>query len=204
MRGFRRMKPVCRNVIAVALLVWALLYPPGKTGAEVFHSRESALRLAFPDAERVEKRELFLSEDDADAVSALSGTSPRSRMITVYAGTRDSRIVGYAFIETHKVRSLPETVLLVVYPDGRLRSIHLLAFHEPPEYAPTQRWLDQFTDRRLEKSLSLRGNIDGISGATLTANAITASVRKILAVFEVALGSEAAAGPGNGGEIMSD
>ena len=65
----------------------------------------------------------------------------------------------------------------------------MLAFHEPPEYAPTDRWLRQFEGRPLNSELSLRGEVDGITGATLTANAITATVRSILAVFNVAVGS---------------
>ena len=46
-----------------------------------------------------------------------------SRLVTMYVGRKDGAIVGYAFIETHTVRSLPETILVVIDPDGRSRGV---------------------------------------------------------------------------------
>jgi len=174
----------------LALLLPCVVLPlPAVVHAEVFHSRESALRLAFPGADDVVKREVFLDAEEKTDVEQRARVELQSRLITVYVGLKRQSVVGYAFIETHKVRSLSETILVVIDPDGLARGVHLLAFHEPPEYAPTVRWLDQFEGRPLSDELSLRGDIDGISGATLTANSITASVRRILAVFEVAVES---------------
>ena len=175
--------------------IWCLLLcissaaVPGGVSAEVFHSKESALRLAFPDADAVEKKEIFLSGEESEKVGRLAGVKLKSRLVTVYIGRKEERVLGYAFIDTHKVRSLPETLLVVLDRDGLTRGVYMLAFHEPPEYAPTDRWLRQFEGRPLNSELSLRGEVDGITGATLTANAITATVRSILAVFNVAVGS---------------
>lgn len=175
-------KPHVALVIYLALALTAATLP-----AEVFHSKESALRLAFPTADNVVKRELFLSTDQRRDVEQLAHVKLASRMITLYVGSKNGEVLGYAFIETHTVRSLPETILVIIHPDGRTRAVHMLAFHEPAEYAPTVRWLGQFEEMRLDNDLSLRGHVDGISGATLTANSITAAVRRILAVFEVAV-----------------
>jgi hypothetical protein len=193
-----------RQMLAVVTVICTVLFLHGTGRTEVYHSRESALRLAFPEAEKVEKRELFLSSAQAADVERLAGVKLPSRLVTAYIGTAGGRVIGYAFIETHKVRSLPETVLLVVYPDGRAKAVHMLAFHEPVEYAPTERWLGQFAGRPLDESLSLRGGVDGITGATLTANAITASVRRVLAVFRVAVGDAAAGGAGNTEEVSDN
>lgn len=184
--------------ISGLLFCLVLAVAAGRVEGEVFHSRESALRLAFPGADRVEKRELFLDSGEVDRAAQLAGTKLSSRMVTAYVGIEDNRITGYAFIETHKVRSLPETILVVVDPDAHTRGVHLLAFHEPPEYAPPERWLRQFDGRPLGDALSIRGDVDGITGATLTANAITAAVRRILAVYEVAVDSRENEAPGAG------
>lgn len=159
--------------------------------AEVFHSRESALRLAFPGADRVEKREVFLDADDAAEVERLARSPLGSRLVTVYVGWRSGAIVGYAFIETHPVRTLPETIMLVVGSDGRIAGVHLLAFHEPPEYGPPPAWLRQYEGWTLRDELSLRGDIAGITGATLTAHSITAAVRRTLAVYRVGIATAA-------------
>lgn len=201
MKMIRKRRGRLLHAMAV-IVVTVCLHNAGR--AEVYHSRESALRLAFPGANNVEKRELFLSPAQAADVERMAGVKIPSRLVTVYVGTADAGVIGYAFIETHKVRSLPETVLLVVYPDGRAKAVHMLAFHEPPEYAPTERWLGQFAGKPLDQSLSLRGGVDGITGATLTANAITASVRRILAIFRVALGDPAAGGAGNTEDVSDN
>jgi hypothetical protein len=168
------------------LLVFALTTPTAAR-AEVFHSKESALRLAFPGADTVDKREIFLSGEQVEEVERLARVQVPSRLVTIYVGLENESPLGYAFIETHQVRTLPETILIVIDPGGRVRDIYMLAFHEPPEYGPSERWLGQFQGRPLTDDLSLRGDLAGIAGATLTATAITAAVRKTLATFRVAV-----------------
>lgn len=162
----------------------------------MFHSRESALRLAFPDADTVQKQELFLSREEAATAEREARVRLQSRLVTVYVGSREGKVTGYALIETHRVRSLPETIMAVIDPDGRVRAVHVLAFHEPPEYAPGERWLTQFEGHALDDDLRVRGDIDGITGATLTANALTASVRRLLAVFAAAVAGRIEGGAG--------
>jgi Na+-translocating ferredoxin:NAD+ oxidoreductase RnfG subunit len=181
-----------QGIYRSSLLCLLLVVLAGTMKAEVFHSKESALRLAFPGADTVDKRELFLSSEEAEQAERLARVELPSRLVTMYVGRKDDAVMGYAFIETHKVRSLPETIMVVLDPDGRTRGVYMLAFHEPPEYAPSDGWLRQFDGLPLTDKLSVRGDLDGITGATLTVNAITAAVRRILAVFEVAVGDSGA------------
>jgi hypothetical protein len=94
-------------------------------------------------------------------------------------------LLGYAYFETHDVRSLPETLMIVVGPDDRVAAVHVLAFHEPEAYLPHEAFLAQFAGRELDPELSLRTGIQGIAGSTFTANAVTAAVRRVLAVHQV-------------------
>jgi hypothetical protein len=166
---------------------------PARSG--VFHSRESALRLAFPGADEVEARDLFLSDAEAEKIERAARAPLTSRLVTVYVGRRGGEIAGYAFLDTHPVRTLPETLLVVLDAQGRLAGTHLLAFHEPPEYAPPERWLARFTGRDLGADLWSRRDIDALSGATLTAGAITAAIRRLLAVWQVELAPAASEPP---------
>ena len=61
----------------------------------------------------------------------------------------------------------------------------ILAFYEPLEYPPNERWLTQFDQARLTPDLRVGGRIAGITGATLTARAMTESVRKVLALYQI-------------------
>jgi Na+-translocating ferredoxin:NAD+ oxidoreductase RnfG subunit len=101
-------------------------------------------------------------------------------MIVRYAGPG-----GYAYFDTHRVRTLPETVMVVVTSDGKIDRIEILSFDEPPEYLPKERWMDQFDGRRLDDDLSLKRKIRPLSGASLSARAITNASRKVLALHKV-------------------
>lgn len=163
-------------------------------GAEVFHSRESALALAFGQGAEVASQELFLSEAAQAEAARRAGSSIETRLVQRYEGRESGRLLGHAYFETHQVRTLPETLMVVVGPDGIVTAVHVLAFHEPEAYLPHQGFLQQFTDRALDGELSLRTGIQGIAGSTFTANAVTAAVRRVLAVHAVVSGDPATGG----------
>lgn len=156
-------------------------------GATVYHSRDEALQLAFPDAERVQPKEFFLTAAQRAAIEEQAKSPLESDLLTVYIGYRGGQPIGYALFDTHIVRTLPETFLIVLSPQGAVTATHLLAFYEPAEYAPPQRWLGQFRDARLSSELRVGRSIAGITGSTLTAEAVTAGIRRALSIYAVLL-----------------
>ncbi len=153
---------------------------------EVFYSKEEALKLAFGDGASVEMLSLFPTEEQVVRIETLAKVKLESKLFSFYVGKKQGNIIGYAAIESHNVRTKPETLLVVIDPDGNLRQVVTLAFHEPPEYQPPERWFAQFVNRRLE-DLSFDKDIQGVAGATLSTRATLSSVRKVLAVFQVML-----------------
>jgi Na+-translocating ferredoxin:NAD+ oxidoreductase RnfG subunit len=85
---------------------------------------------------------------------------------------------------------VPEAFMVVLSPAGEVRSLRVLAFHEPLEYKPTDRWYRQFDDRSIESPLRVGGDVHGVVGATLSARATTRGVRRALAFYEILLHSE--------------
>lgn len=153
--------------------------------AEVFLSKQDALKAAFPAADRIEKRHFFLAKEQVERVRRLSGAELDSGLVTAYVGHRGAETLGYGFLTTHPVRTSPETLLVVVTPAGAVRDVLLLAFYEPPEYRPRRRWLEQFEGQRLGRELRVGRRIHGIAGATLTSRAATHGVRQALALYAV-------------------
>ncbi len=100
-------------------------------------------------------------------------------------GVAGEKVAGYAYFDTHRVRTLAETVMVVVNADGKVQKIDVLSFDEPPEYFPKRRWLDQILGRKLDDELSLSRAIRPMSGASLTGRAIVNASRKILALHHV-------------------
>jgi hypothetical protein len=153
--------------------------------AKVFHGRSEALELAFPGAERVESRTFVLDDSQAEAAEALARTPLESRLVTLYTGYEGERVVGYALIDLHTVRTRPEAFMVVLSREGAVQGLRMLAFHEPLEYLPAQGWLARFEGRTLDDDLRLGGGIDGIAGATLTSRAVTGGVRRALALHQL-------------------
>lgn len=193
---------------AAALALCALLLAAAPAAAEVFLSQREALALAFPDADRIERKNVLLDDQQAAAVERLSGAPLESKLVTLHQGFRGDELLGYALIDIHTVRTLPEAFMVVLTPEGRVASLRMLAFYEPSEYKPPDRFLAQFDARALEPELRLGGAIHGIAGSSLSARAVTTGVRRSLALYQVlvrgggegvALGSASGAPAGAGG-----
>ncbi len=171
--------------------LWLLLGVPllsAGADAKVYFSKNEALELAFPDADRVDRQSLVLDEAQVDAVQNRAKSELGSRIITLYTGWKGGQVQGYAFIDVHTVRTLPEAFLVVITPEGEIRSLRVLAFYEPPDYLPSDRWLRQFENRSLEPALRIGGHIHGIAGSTLSSHAVTGGVRRSLALFHELVG----------------
>ena len=59
-----------------------------------------------------------------------------SAVWTYYVGLASGAVTGYAYFDTHVVRTMPETMMAVLTPEGSVRSAELLAFAEPDDYLP--------------------------------------------------------------------
>lgn len=147
-------------------------------------SLDEALRVAFPPPARIERRSAFLSPADIEAVRKRAGPDVpvAQRVVTYYLARGKDSIVGVAYFDSHRVRTLNEVVMIVVVPPDRIRTIEVLRFAEPPEYHANDPWLKQFEGRSLSPELSLKGSIRNLTGATLTSNAIVRAARRVLAL----------------------
>jgi Na+-translocating ferredoxin:NAD+ oxidoreductase subunit G len=148
-------------------------------------TQPQALASAFPSGTKVTRQSIFLTKQQRDAARKESGIDFDDQLIVRYAGTNGDRVIGYAYFDTHRVRTLPETVMVVVNAEGKIDKIEILSFDEPPDYLPKERWFQQFRGRKLDDDLSLKRSIRPISGASLSGRAIVNASRKILALHQV-------------------
>lgn len=166
------------------LVLSLLMAAPGY--AKIYYSKQEAMVLAFGEDAKVEMMSLFPSKDNIKRIQQLARAKLDSPLFTFYVGKKSGEILGYAAIETHNVRTKPETLLVVLDAQGKLSQVHTLAFHEPPEYQPPRRWYDQLFNLPLSE-LNFGAGVQGISGATLSSRAALSSVRKVLAVYQVSV-----------------
>ncbi len=167
------------------LLVVAGMFVAAALEAKVFLTKEEALKLAFPGAS-VERGTAFLTDAQRREAQKLSGESERpAALATFYTATKDGRPIGIAYFDAHVVRTMAETIMVVVDPAGAVLRIEVLSFDEPEEYLPRPGWYAQFSGKPLDDELSLKRGIRPVTGATLTARATAAAARRVLALHRV-------------------
>ncbi len=167
------------------------LIAAGALDAKVFLTQEEALRLAFPGA-KIERKTAFLTQAQQKEAQKLSGDEEvPGALVAYYVARSDGKEIGTAYFDTHVVRTLPETIMVVVDAAGRIARIEVLSFSEPEEYLPRPHWYEQFRGKPLDEELSMKRRIRPVTGATLTARATSEAARRVLALHRVLRGSPA-------------
>ncbi len=153
--------------------------------APVYSSREEALARAFPPPATIERKTYFLTDAERESASRAARAKIESSLVVAYVGKGPKGIVGTAYFDTHTVRTMPETLLVTVRPDGALGSVEVIAFNEPEDYLPRANWLKLFAGRRLDPDLAVGRGLAHVTGATLTTRSIADAVRRVLAIHAV-------------------
>mgnify|MGYP001003024836 CR=1 FL=1 len=176
------------GAFVLAWITFAVLVGAASSAdAKVFAGQKQALAEAFPEATRIDRKTFILRREQSARIAELLGVPVEAKVVVLHVAFQGERVIGYAEIAVHKVRTQPEAMLLVLSPDGRIRSVRIIAFHEPLDYMPTNRWYAQFVGKGKGDGLTLGREIHGVVGATLSAQAAVDAVRRLIAYWEVLL-----------------
>ena len=99
---------------------------------------------------------------------------------------RNESLLGFARVGNVRGKDQPITWLVAVDPSLRLRDVDILVYREPygGEVA-YEAWRRQFRGKGPDAPLAVGRDIQGISGATISVNAVTLAVRRTIADFAV-------------------
>ncbi len=150
-----------------------------------FNTPEKALRTLFPNAV-IEVKNVVLTKEQKEKIERLGKVPLESRLISIYLVKRGGRVIAYGYVDVHRVRTHTESVLFVINPKGEMELVEVLSFNEPLEYMADENWLALFKGKSLGKDMvRLRRDIPNMTGATITARALTKAARRALAVWKV-------------------
>jgi len=167
------------HILIAALVAGAAFFVAAPARARVLMAKKDALALAFPAAEP-ERKTAFLTDAQAKAVEDAARSKLESKIWTYYvAGST------FAYFESHLVRTMNETVMVVIGSDGMVRFVEILSFAEPDDYLASPRWLAQFKGKPLSEDLAVRRGLRNIAGASLTSEAVARAVRRALAIHKI-------------------
>jgi len=147
----------------------------------VFLTHKEALALAFPKCE-IKRTTAFLKKEQLKAIAKAAKTPFKSTVVYPYIASKKGKLIGTAYFDTHLVRTLKETVMVVIDAQGKISRIEVLAFGEPKQFIPSKKWYLQIVGSRLNPKLKLNAKVRNMTGATLTARATVDCARRVLAL----------------------
>lgn len=92
--------------------------------------------------------------------------------------------VGYGVVIVKRIRTKPAAILYMTDTDKTLIAAEIVAFFEPKEYQPGKEWLGYLKGKKMQDKIKAGYDIPIISGATLSAKAISDGARIALAILQ--------------------
>jgi hypothetical protein len=160
----------------------ALCLVTSTTTAGTLQTRDEAFHRLFATDVTIDRHTVFLSTADVERIEALAHAPLEQPRVSYYVVTRADSVVARAYIDTHVVRTRKEVLLLVFDPQGEVVAIEVLAFHEPQDYLPTQRWYQHLARVPNPEQVRPGSDVDAVSGATLSVRAACMALRRSRAI----------------------
>lgn len=147
-----------------------------------------AQRALFPQGERFVPDRVELTDDQRRLIAQRSGVkSPRGEQ-AVWRALRGQAPLGYFIVDEVIGKHELITYAVGIGDDGKVRGVEILDYRESRGgEVRDPRWRAQFNGKRAGDTLRLGQDIQNLSGATLSSRHITDGVRRLLALYDVAL-----------------
>jgi Na+-translocating ferredoxin:NAD+ oxidoreductase RnfG subunit len=165
-----------------------LLIAGNTLGSDVL-SRDQVLKNAFPLAETFVRQVIRLSDEQMKKLSEESGQKISSRFVTVYIAKNDDESLGYGFIGYTKGKSSFIKYFVAITPDGKIHSIEIMSYRgEKGSEVRHEIFKKQFVGKSLDGNIKVGADINAMTGATISSQAVTNSVRNTVLIWDECFG----------------
>ncbi|SFV71202.1 hypothetical protein MNB_SV-13-8 [hydrothermal vent metagenome] len=147
-------------------------------------SLEKIFKESFGENISIGQKNITLNNSETKALEKRAKTKIESKKVRFYVIKKAKKTEGYGVLLFQRIRTKQAVILYLINKDVKIKNIEILAFHEPSEYKPYSTWKKAFLGKGLKDNLKAGYAIPTISGATLSARAITNASRIALAIVE--------------------
>ena len=175
-------------VFLVCLLSWLKI--PLLTAAQegIFLKEDEAPKAVFPDAMVFDRQVVRSTEDLREKIRQRMGktkTSLWEASYITYVARQGNRILGYAVIVEEIGKHRPITFVVGVGSDRKIRDVALMVYREAyGGEVKDQRFLRQYRGKNENDPMLPFRDIQNISGATMSVEAIGRGTKKALAIVD--------------------
>ena len=184
MRVFQHLRALT-PVIMIFVITGAHAETPEWQKITIFQPHDQAITGAFADADTTWVDTWVLSDEDRTTLANKLGETITETSIEFHRGRRGSQDLGWVLVLDEIGLHAPITHLIKVGPDRRVSEVQVLVFRETRgDGIKRSRFLRQFRGKSLKNRMGIGRGIDGVTGATLSSQAIVRGVRKALELIE--------------------
>jgi hypothetical protein len=154
-----------------------------------YHSREEALRLAFPNGEPMRPVPLNLSAELVGEISEKAKVEAEFRHTECFQGLVDGRVSAYACIDNMIGHERYITYLLRInHPEGEIAFLEIMHHREAVgNLTHYPHFIRRFKGKTVADQVWNGRDVPLISGATKSCEALTGGARKLLRLYDLYL-----------------
>jgi hypothetical protein len=183
------MKPF-RIPLRLTAVFFCLMIPlPAFAQEGIFLNERDAPKAVFPDADAFERQVIRADEELRAKIAQRMGkakTSLWEDSYVTFIAKKGGAIVGYAVIVEEIGKHRPITFIVGVGPDRKIKDAALMIYREAyGGEVRDRRFLQQYKGKELKDPLLPYRDIQNISGATLSVEAIGRGSKKALALVDL-------------------
>ena len=180
-----------RVSLSVLCFVSNLIYPLLAIAQEgIFLKESEAPRAVFPDATSYERKLIRSTEEFKEKIRQRMGRTKPSvweDSYVTFIAKKNDEVLGYAVIVEEIGKHRPITFIVGVGADGKIKDAALMVYREAyGGEVRDRRFLQQYKGKQIKDPLLPFRDIQNISGATMSVEAIGRGSKKALAVVETA------------------
>lgn len=181
MSDFKMSRLTCIPVMAVAAAMPAV--------AVDYMSVEQAQQALFPTVKDFVSLHVKLDATRMAQVKKMAGTMPRATALQIWrAQTEDGKSAGWVMVEKIDTKEQNVSYAVAISPDGRVLGVEILTYWDAKNsHVRDPRWRAHFKGKTLADPMRPGKDIPNVAGGTLTSKSVTQGVKRMLALYSVAL-----------------
>ncbi len=140
---------------------------------------ESIIKSEFGDNIEIEYSKFQINEKVKSEIEFVSKQRFFSESIFIWSITSNDTLQALGLMDNVYGKAQPITFLTIFTLDGKIHSNHIIKYREEHGgQVANEAWNKQFVG--MDNNSDIKSNVDGISGATISVNAVKKGVQKLL------------------------
>ncbi len=149
---------------------------------------ESLIYSHFGDSVSISFKKVTIPEKIKFHAEKNAGLRFIKKHVYIWKITKGDVFLGCAYLDNVMGKSQPITFAVLFNAEGKVVNTHIIKYREPIGGEVSHKnWMNQFSGRTKDSTFKIGRDINGISGATISVNAVTRGIQRSLLITDYLL-----------------